>query len=78
MEWGVEGLCVREGEPAWLASPLCSVLSAAMSEQKVPSSVAQCLIIKFLTNERDFNSFEGTVWGHYSVSELSVYLGQTI
>ena len=40
---GVEGQCVREGEPTWLASPLCSVLSAAMSEQEV-----QCIIIKFL------------------------------
>ena len=51
MEWGVQGLCVREGEPAWLASPLSSVLSAAMSEQEVPSSVAQSIIKKFLTYE---------------------------
>ena len=40
IEWGVEGRCVREGESAWLASPL----SAAMSEQEVPSSVAQHII----------------------------------
>ena len=51
MKWGVEGRCVREGESAWLASPLCSVLSAAMSEQEVPSSVTQHIIINFLTNE---------------------------
>ena len=48
---GVEGRCVRKGEQAWLASPLCSVLSAAMSEQEVPPSVVKRIIIKFLTNE---------------------------
>ena len=51
MKWGIEGQCVREGEPAWLASPLSSVLSTAMSEQEVPPSVAQHIVIKFLTNE---------------------------
>ena len=48
---GLEGQCVTEEEPAWLASPLCSVLSIAISEQEVPLSFAQPIIIKFLTNE---------------------------
>ena len=51
MEWGIEGRCVREGETASLAYSLFSVLSAAMCEQEVPPSVAQRIIIKFLTNE---------------------------
>ena len=48
MEWEVEGRCVMEAEPAWLPSPLCSVVNAAMSEQEVPPSVTQRIIIKFL------------------------------
>ena len=51
LEWGVEGRCVREGEPVSLASLLCFALSATMTEQEVPSSVARRIIMKFLTNE---------------------------
>jgi hypothetical protein len=39
------------GEAAWLAPAVSSVVSAAMTEQEVHSSVAQRIIIKFLSNE---------------------------
>ena len=38
-------------EPAWWTISLRSFLSTAMSEQQVPSPVAQRIIIKFLTKE---------------------------
>ena len=39
------------GESAWWAVSLRSFLSTAMSEQEVPSPVAQRIVIKFLTKE---------------------------
>lgn len=48
---GVDVWFMRSGEPAGFAHILGFVVSTAMTEQEVHSSVAQRIIIKFLTNE---------------------------
>lgn len=47
------------------------ILKTRFLKKEVPSPVAQQIIIELFTIE-DLKLFEGTIWGHYTVSESCV------